>query len=273
VKLANSIVLTMSIHVDPSRHLHPVTADKRPVLIILHGEQSQPGRVGNALCKLGFRLDIRRPRFGDSLPETMDDHAGVVIFGGPMSANDSDDYIKREIDWIGVPLREQRPFFGVCLGAQMLARHFGARVYAHPEGRFEVGYYPIRATAAGLKICPEWPGRVYQWHKEGFDVPASCELLAEGDDFPNQAIRYGNAFGVQFHPDITYAMMYRWVARAAARLETPGMQTRAEHFAHRAVYDYAEAIWLKNFLAHWLANDWSCVGGKRATDIGALAAG
>ena len=263
----------MSIHVDPSRHLNPVTADKRPVLIILHGEQSQPGRVGNALRKLGFRLDIRRPRFGDALPETMDEHAGVVIFGGPMSANDSDDYIKREIDWIGVPLREQRPFFGVCLGAQMLACHFGARVYAHPEGRFEVGYYPIRPTAAGLKICPEWPGRVYQWHKEGFDVPASCELLAEGDDFPNQAIRYGNAFGVQFHPDITYAMMHRWVTRASARLETPGMQSRAEHFAHRAVYDYAEGVWLRNFLAHWLANDWSCAGSMRAANVGVLAAG
>ena len=107
-------------------------------------------------------------------------------------------------------MREQRPFFGVCLGAQMMARHFGARVYSHPEGRTEVGYYPIHPTLAGLKVCPEWPGRVYQWHKEGFDVPADCELLAEGGDFPNQAIRYGNAFGVQFHPDITYAMMYRW---------------------------------------------------------------
>src|SRR4051795_5764048 len=102
-----------------------------PVLIVLHQETSTPGRVGNALRALGYRLDIRRPRFGDPLPETMDGHAGVVIFGGPMSANDSDDYVKREIDWIGVPLREQRPFFGVCLGAQMMARHFGARVYSH----------------------------------------------------------------------------------------------------------------------------------------------
>src|SRR3974390_2181225 len=98
----------MSIPVDPSRHLHPAK-DNRPVLIILHGEQSQPGRVGNALRKLGFRLDVRRPRFGDALPETMDDHSGVVIFGGPMSANDKDDYVKREIDWVAVPLREQRP--------------------------------------------------------------------------------------------------------------------------------------------------------------------
>ena len=97
------------------------TAALLPVLIILHQETSTPGRVGNALRALGHRLDIRRPRFGDPLPETLDRHAGAVIFGGPMSANDPDDYVRREIDWIEVALREQRPFMGICLGAQMLA--------------------------------------------------------------------------------------------------------------------------------------------------------
>src|SRR5262245_59950330 len=76
----------------------------RPVLIVLHQETSTPGRVGNALRSLGHPLDIRRPRFGDDLPETLDHHAGAVIFGGPMSANDPDEYVRREIDWIEVPL-------------------------------------------------------------------------------------------------------------------------------------------------------------------------
>jgi GMP synthase (glutamine-hydrolysing) len=250
------------VRIKPS-NANTAAADARPVLIILHQEQSQPGRIGNALRKLGYALDIRRPRFGDSLPESLDRHAGAVIFGGPQSANDDDDFIRREIDWIGTPLREQRPFLGICLGAQMMARHFGSRVYTHPEGRCEIGYHPIRPTAAGRRICLDWPGRVYQWHREGFDVPADCELLAEGDDFPNQAMRYGNAFGVQFHPDVTTAMMHRWCQHAQAVLEQPGVQRRAEHFEHRAVYDYAEAVWLKDFLAHWLANDWRCVD-KRA---------
>ena len=47
----------------------------------------------------------------------------------------SDDYVRREIDWIEVPLREQRPFLGICLGAQMLAKHLGAPVAPHPQGR------------------------------------------------------------------------------------------------------------------------------------------
>ena len=50
-----------------------------PVLIVLHRETSTPGRVGNALRTLGHPLDIRRPRFGDALPSTLDHHAGAVI--------------------------------------------------------------------------------------------------------------------------------------------------------------------------------------------------
>ena len=105
-----------------------------------------------ALQQLGYPLDIRRPRFGDPLPTTMADHSGAVIFGGPMSANDEDDFIRREIDWIGVPLSENKPFLGICLGAQMLARHLGGRSFRHPEGHAEVGYYPIRPTAPAAPV-------------------------------------------------------------------------------------------------------------------------
>jgi GMP synthase (glutamine-hydrolysing) len=224
-----------------------------PVLIVLHQETSTPGRVGNALRALGHGLDIRRPRFGDSLPETLDNHAGAVIFGGPMSANDPDDFVRREIDWIAVPLREQRPFLGICLGAQMLAKQLGARVAPHPEGRAQIGYYPIRPTAAGHAVCPGWPDHVYHWHREGFELPEGAELLAEGSDFPVEAIRAGHAFGFQFHPDVTYAMMHRWTTRGCERLTLPGACERARHFADRAVHDVTERAWLQQFLDGWLA--------------------
>jgi GMP synthase (glutamine-hydrolysing) len=147
-----------------------------PLLIVLHQEMSTPGRVGNALRALGHGLDIRRPRFGDPLPETLGGHAGAVIFGGPMSANDPDDFVRQEIDWIAVPLREQRPFLGICLGAQMLAMQLGARVAPHPEGRAQIGYYPIRPTAAGQAICPNWQDHVYHWHRRdsNFRMAPNC---------------------------------------------------------------------------------------------------
>jgi GMP synthase (glutamine-hydrolysing) len=230
---------------DPARGL-------LPVLIVLHQETSTPGRIGNALRAVGYPLDIRRPRFGDPLPETLDHHAGAVIFGGPMSANDPDDYVRREIDWIAVPLREKRPFMGICLGAQMLAKQLGAIVAPHPQGRAQMGYYPIRPTALGHAACPGWPSHVYHWHLEGFELPAGTDLLAEGSDFPVQAIRLGHAFGFQFHPDVTYAVMHRWTTRKCDHLILPGARERHHHFADRAMHDVTERAWLKRFLDGWL---------------------
>jgi GMP synthase (glutamine-hydrolysing) len=223
-----------------------------PVLIILHGPLSTPGRVGNALRALGHPLDIRRPVLGDALPESLEGYAGAVTFGGPMSANDSDDFIRREIDWLGIPLKENKPFLGICLGAQMLAKHLGARVAPHPEGRAEVGYYRIRPTDVGRDACSHWPDYVYHWHREGFDLPSGCDLLAEGDDFPVQAFRTGRCFGIQFHPDVTQAMMHRWTTRGHERTLMPGAQARAAHFAGRMVHDLAERAWLSAFLDGWL---------------------
>lgn len=224
----------------------------KPVLLILHQETSSPGRVGQALGKLGYPLDIRRPRFGDPLPETMDDHAAAVIFGGPPSANDPDDYIKTETDWIGVPLRDNKPFLGICLGAQMMARQLGATVYEHPQGHAEIGYYPIRPTTAGRALCAEWPDYVYQWHREGFELPAGSELLAEGDAFAAQAFRYGSGYALQFHPEVTHAMMHRWLVRGAHRMELPGSKQRHEHVSDRAAYDLAGRTWLVAFIDCWI---------------------
>jgi len=241
---------------------------RAPVLIILHQEHSTPGRVGRLLAERGHRLDIRRPRFGDPLPDTLAEHAGAVIFGGPMSANDPEDFVRREIDWIGVPLREERPFLGLCLGAQMLARHLGAAVWEHPGGRAEIGYFPLVPTEAGRRVADSWgtpwPTHVYHWHREGFDCPAGAETLATGDDFPTQAIGVGPAaYGLQFHPEVTHAMICRWTVRAAERLALPGAQDRTRQIEGRLMHDPHVVRWLDAFLDNWLA-----AGPESRTEVG-----
>lgn len=220
----------------------------RDVLIVLHQETSSPGRVGQLLRARGFGLDIRRPVLGHPLPQTLDDHAGAVIFGGPMSANDEDEHIRREIDWLDVPLRQNKPYLGICLGAQMLARHLGAPVAGHPEGLTEIGWYPIEPTEAGHRLM-EWPRMVYQFHREGFELPPGARLLATAQDYPNQAYAYGdNAWGIQFHAELTHAMMHRWVVRGAHRFALPGAQTGREHLAGRWRHDAPLRAWLERFL-------------------------
>lgn len=224
-------------------------SDPRPVLIVLHQETSTPGRVGQVLAAHGVRLDIRRPVIGDSLPETLDDHRGAIVFGGPPSANDPDAHLRREVDWMAVPLAENRPFLGICLGAQMLVKHLGGTVGPHPEGLVEVGYFPLQSTPEGRMLLPQWPGMVYQWHREGFTLPRGAIRLATGERFENQAIRYGDhAYGVQFHAELTLAMLHRWTTHGHDRTLLPGAQRRRDHFDGRAIYDAPVKRWLEQFL-------------------------
>lgn len=229
------------------------SAAPREVLVIVHRPESNPGNVGRWLRANGYRLDIRCPRIGHPLPEALDDHAGVVVFGGPMSANDPDDYIRREIDWLAVPLREGKPYFGICLGAQMLAKHLGAPVGLHPDAQVEVGYYPLRPTEAGAALMP-WPGHVYHWHCEGFALPSGAQCLARGEAFENQGLRYGNAFGVQFHPEITLAMIRRWTTTSAHRFSQPGARPAGEHIAGHDRHSGTVRHWLGDFMRLWLAS-------------------
>lgn len=224
----------------------------RDVLIVLHSERSTPGRVGLMLQERGYRLDIRRPCLGDELPRSMAHHAAAVIFGGPMSANDSDDWIMREIDWIGVPLREDKPFLGICLGAQMLSKHLGGTVAPHAEGLVEIGYYPLTPTPEGEGLGP-WPEQVYHWHREGLSLPGGATRLASSPFFETQAFRCNNsAFGLQFHPEVTRLTMHRWGVTGAHRFDLPNAQDSRAHLEANLRHDAAVRLWLGRFLTQWL---------------------
>jgi GMP synthase (glutamine-hydrolysing) len=201
------------------------------------------------LQEKGFDLDIRRPALGDALPKTLAGHAGVVSFGGPASANDGDSFIRREIDWLSVPLDENRPYLGICLGAQTLVKALGGSVAPAEGDLTEIGWYPIRSTLAGEETVGAWPGMVYHFHREGFELPSGAVLLAEGDVYPNQAFRYGDkAYGIQFHPELTLAMMTRWVVRGAHRFHLPNAQHGRAHLDGRMLYDAALRNWFVRFL-------------------------
>ena len=141
------------------------------------------------------------------------------------------------------------------MARRLLARHLGHRVYAHPHGKVEVGYYPIQPTDHGHRICEcPFPKQVYQWHREGFDLPAGAILLASGEDFEAQAFRYGAAaYGFQFHPEVTFDMMCRWSIKGADKMVLPGAQPRHLHIEGWHRHDAPIARWTDAFLSAWAA--------------------
>lgn len=224
-----------------------------PVLVVVHQPTSTPGQVGEGLRALGFTLDMRCPAVGQPLPATLDRHSAVVVFGGPMSANDDHlAFICQELNWISLVLAAEKPYLGICLGAQLLARSLGAAVGTHPTGQREIGYYPVLPVPGVPELLPS-PLMVYQWHQEGFELPGGSQLLATGPTFPHQAFRYGQwAYGLQFHPEITTTMVNHWTTEGADQLALPGAQGRPYHLSQHRLYGPAVKIWLHQFLARWI---------------------
>ena len=219
------------------------------ILLIVHQKKSVAGHIGTLLSNLGYNLDKRCPCIGDPLPQNIENYAAVVVFGGPMSANDcAMEGIKKELDFIPDVLKLKMPFLGLCLGGQLLARVLGAKVSPHELGHIESGFTKIYPT----KIGEDWFAEsdiFYQWHREGFNVPDGAQLLAKGDKFPNQAFVYGsNAIATQFHPEITRDMIDRWTMHGAHRLNRPGAQPRQAQVKGWEVYNQQIDLWSKSLL-------------------------
>ena len=239
----------------PQPRPHKSNGSAPRVLIVLHQEHSTPGRVGR-LLKTRRPLDIRRPSFGDPLPQDLADHAGAVIFGGPMSANDQTMLKRRD-------RLDRRAAEGGQAVPRPLPRRADAgaaprrkRVYTHPDGQAEIGYYPVMPTEAGQRVCGCALGRAASTN--GIARASICRAARRcwprATIFPVQAIRVGDsAFGFQFHPEVTYAMMCRWTVRGHERMTLPGAFPRHQHLRDWFSYDPAVARWLDCFLTDWVA--------------------
>ena len=223
----------------------------KKALLIVHQKRSSVGDVGMKLKQRNYTLDIRRPALGDELPSNMNEHDLAVIYGGPMSCNDNANYIKYEIEWINEALKLNKPFLGICLGAQMLAKNLGAKVTPAYDKSCEIGFFDIHPNDTGAKIFKNQK-TFFQWHSEGFDLPNGSKLLAKGNKFPNQAFCYKNAYGIQFHPEVNFKMHLMWLYFASYRLKEVGAQSRKHQLTQRLKYGKKINMWLDNFLDNYL---------------------
>ena len=143
-------------------------------------------------------------------------------------------------------------FFGICLGAQLLARVMGARVTPHPDAIREVGFCRVDPTPESGSFLTE-PLTVMQWHSEGFDLPSGATQTAIGDVFPNQAYHLSeHVFGVQFHPEVNPATLAIWHERNKTRtVNVLTEEQRQTQMRDAHSYDQSITRWLDSVLSHW----------------------
>lgn len=146
-------------------------------------------------------------------PLSLDGCSAVIVMGGPQSANDPHPCLLAELKLIQQAMASRTPVLGICLGAQLIAKALGARVYRNPEK--EIGWAPVYFTdaAEGDPVFGgvDSPLTLFHWHGETFDLPAGSQWLAYSDKCRHQAFRFGsNVYGVQFHPEITPEMIVDW---------------------------------------------------------------
>jgi GMP synthase-like glutamine amidotransferase len=163
--------------------------------------------------------------------------AGVILMGGPMSANDDLPYIRQELRFIAQAVAYRKAVLGICLGAQLLAKALGASVYRNPVK--EIGWFPINFTEIGAED-PLFHGlnreeTVFQWHGETFDLPSEARLLATSGLCRNQAFRIADrAYGLQFHLETTPEMISGWLREDANCADARELTTPVDPYAHAA---------------------------------------
>ena len=227
----------------------------KKVLYVLHQKTSVAGDIGNKFKDRGYLEEIIRPPLGDRLPEDLSNYSAIVIFGGPMSVNDDDQFIKDEIEWMAKVIKSKIPFLGICLGAQILAKYLGCDVVKNEKDLAEIGFYEIKPVGEGDNIFKN-QNVFYQFHTEGFELPEGCQLLARGEIFKNQAFRYENCYALQFHPEVNLFVHLRWLFLILIKkpkvLFLNGSQNLFYQLYLRFKYNKSVSIWLDSFLDNYL---------------------
>ena len=183
------------------------------VLVLQHIACEPPGVYEDVLLERGASIHRVELDEGEALPDWRGFDA-IVAMGGPMSATDDAalPWLTAEKRLIGDAVRAGTPFWGVCLGVQLLAASLGARVY--PGAVPEVGLLPVEITAEGRAdpVFADAPDDLVtlQWHGDTFDLPDGAVRLAGSSAYPNQAFRFEAAYGVQFHLEVSPEMAREW---------------------------------------------------------------
>jgi GMP synthase-like glutamine amidotransferase len=228
------------------------------ILVLQHIGCEPPAAYEDELLDRGVPFHRVRLDEGEELP-SHGGFAGIVVMGGPMGTYDEDSHpwLASEKRFIASAVRAGRPYWGVCLGAQLLAASLDATVTAGP--RAEVGVGPVELTdgAATDPVFASAPVRfqALHWHGDTYELPAGAVRLAGSAQYEQQAFVFKRAYALQFHLEVTPALAREWIGVPAYRrsleqvMDTGGASLLLEDLARAS----SESISLaRRLFGRWL---------------------
>jgi GMP synthase (glutamine-hydrolysing) len=184
------------------------------VLTIVHEAAAGPGKFGRVAAQRGVELVEWMPAERSPPDGALEANAGVLVLGGSVHPDQESEHpwLRGEKELIGGLLESGVPLLGVCLGAELLAEVAGGGSARMP--RPEIGWLDTRLTRAGTKdpVLGGLPKRFvgFQWHSYACEPPSGTVTLG-GDDGRLDAFRIGDAWGIQFHAEVTAEILTGWL--------------------------------------------------------------
>lgn len=196
-------------------------------LVLSHLSFEDTGTLGTVLSKREFEVTTIEPAVSPLEMIDPDEPDLLIVLGGPIGVYDERTYphIPGEMSFIGRRLKVRKPIIGICLGAQLIARALGARVY--PSGLSEIGWLPLHLTPDGSRTCLASLGDgkpMFHWHGDTFESPPGLVSLASTASIQNQAFMVGRfGLALQCHPEIRRLTFERWLIGHAYELAAKGI--------------------------------------------------
>lgn len=219
--------------------------------IIQNDPEVPPGNLAENLADQRVAFRLLHAYRNEELPDPAEISA-LIVLGGAMGANDDDrfPFLSPLKQLIRSCLDHSTPYLGICLGGQLLAAAMGTQVVSCRWE--ELGTLQVTLTHKG-EADPLFHGipspfNTFQWHHDSFDLPAGATLLASSPVCPHQAFRIGsNAWGLQFHPEVTEQIIRTWAAWDPATACRTEELVSAFQAAHSGYQQTAKRM-LQNFL-------------------------
>jgi len=234
--------------------------EHRPILVLQHAGCESPGVYEHEL--LARRIPFSRVLLHEGQePPDWRQFGGIVAMGGSMSVNDEAEHawLVPEKRLIAEAVAAGRPYWGVCLCAQLLAASLGARVLPGTEP--EVGVMPVELTAAAMRdpVFGAAPATfpTLQWHGETYELPDGAVQLARSRSYEQQAFAIGRAYALQFHLEVDNALAELWMGDPVFIEELQAIRGEQAPAALLADVDAAECSTValaQQLFARWLVD-------------------